>query len=295
MGAQSQLLSPRTSLRYAGGNWILEADSRLRGRMLSKLSALKNRKWVQVALLTLAGTFAFVLISLGLQFPIFEQVDAGMFWREAFGTLVVSIIFVAPLLVLLGSKLTENASLKQKYAQELAHDSLTSCLTGPLFTAAIDVIATSSATGRRPGALLVIDMDHLRRLNEQIGYAAGNQALSAIAAIIRASVRSGDLVGRIGGDEFAVYLPGATKANAEKVAERIRNAVAEASFEPVAGGLTWPLTVSVGAVLFETDATADELLLTADRQMQAAKEKGRNRVEYAHLRQGSSPSRPSLH
>lgn len=263
--------------------------------MLSKLSALKNRKWVQVALLTLAGTFAFVLISLGLQFPIFEQVDAGMFWREAFGTLVVSIIFVAPLLVLLGSKLTENASLKQKYAQELAHDSLTSCLTGPLFTAAIDVIATSSATGRRPGALLVIDMDHLRRLNEQIGYAAGNQALSAIAAIIRASVRSGDLVGRIGGDEFAVYLPGATKANAEKVAERIRNAVAEASFEPVAGGLTWPLTVSVGAVLFETDATADELLLTADRQMQAAKEKGRNRVEYAHLRQGSSPSRPSLH
>ncbi|AMS42500.1 diguanylate cyclase [Aminobacter sp. Y103A] len=264
-------------------------------RMLDRLNAITQRRWGQVALLTLGGALLFVIVGLGFRVLVFAGVDAEILWRDAVNAFLLPLLFITPLLVLLGLSLTENASLKQKYAQELAHDSLTSCLTGPLFTAAIDVIATSSATGRRPGALLVIDMDHLRRLNEQIGYAAGNQALSAIAAIIRASVRSGDLVGRIGGDEFAVYLPGATKANAEKVAERIRNAVAEASFEPVAGGLTWPLTVSVGAVLFETDATADELLLTADRQMQAAKEKGRNRVEYAHLRQGSSPSRPSLH
>jgi diguanylate cyclase len=263
--------------------------------MLSKLSAITNRKWVQVALLTLAGTFAFVLISLGLQFPIFDQADAGIFWRDALGTLVVSIIFVAPLLVLLGLKLIENASLKQKYAQELAHDSLTSCLTGPLFTAAIDVFATGMGTGRRKGALLVVDIDHLRRLNEHAGYGAGNQALSVIAGIIRASVRSGDLVGRIGGDEFAVYLPGATKANAERVAERIRYAVSEVSFEPVTGGSHWPLTVSVGAVLFETEATADDLLVAADHQMQTAKENGRNRIEYTQLRHGSSPSHPSLH
>jgi diguanylate cyclase (GGDEF)-like protein len=263
-------------------------------RMLDRLNAITNRRWGQVALLTLAGALLFLLVGLGFRVLVFAGADAEMLWHDAVNAFIVPLLFIAPLLVLLGLSLTENASLKRKYAQELAHDSLTSCLTGPLFAAAIDVIAMASA-GRRPGALLVIDIDHLRRLNEQIGYGAGNQALSAIAEIIRASVRSGDLVGRIGGDEFSVYLPGASKANAEKVAERIRNAVAEASFEPVAGGLNWPLTVSVGAVLFDTDATADELLLTADRQMQAAKEKGRNRIEYIHLRQGSSPSRPSLH
>jgi diguanylate cyclase (GGDEF)-like protein len=243
----------------------------------------------------LAGALLFVLVGLAFRMLVFAGADAEMLWREAVNAFVLPLLFITPLLVLLGLSETENASLRQKYAQELAHDSLTSCLTGPLFTAAIDVVATSSGSARRPGALLVVDIDHLRRLNEQIGYGAGNQALSAVAGIIRASVRSGDLVGRIGGDEFAVYLPGANKANAEKVAERIRHAVAEAHFEPVAGGLTWPLTVSVGAVLFETDATADELLLTADRQMQAAKDKGRNRIEYAHLRQDSSPSHPSLH
>ncbi|GAA4111758.1 GGDEF domain-containing protein [Aminobacter aganoensis] len=260
-----------------------------RGRMFSKLSAFPNQKWFQVTLLTVAGTLAFIAISWAVQALFAGDANAGR--PGLLSGYVLPLLFIAPLLALLGVKLHENALLKQKYAQELAHDSLTSCLNGTLFSAAIDVFATG--TGRRKGALLMVDIDHLKRINEHIGYSAGNQAISVIAGIIRSTVRSGDLVGRIGGDEFGVYLPGASKENAEKVAERIRHAVSEVLFEP--SGSNWPLTVSVGAVLFETEATADDLLVAAEHQIQIAKEKGRNRIESTRLSDGRWPSRPSLH
>lgn len=260
-----------------------------RGRMFSKLSAFSNRKWFQVTLLTVAGTLAYMAISWAVQALVFGGADTV---RPGLLTaFILPVLFIAPLLAFLGLKLHENASLKQQYAQELAHDSLTSCLNGTLFSAAIDVFATG--TGRRKGALLMVDIDHLKRINEHIGYSAGNQAISVIAGIIRSTVRSGDLVGRIGGDEFGVYLPGASKENAEKVAERIRHAVSEVRFEP--SGSNWPLTVSVGAVLFETEATADDLLVAADHQIKIAKEKGRNRIESTRLPDSRSSSRPSLH
>lgn len=259
--------------------------------MLDKLTAIALHKWVHVTLLTVAGSLAYVVTSLALQFLILGGADADTFGRDLLNAFILPLMFIAPLLALLSLKLNENLSLRQKYAQELAHDSLTSCLNGPLFSAAIDVF--HPGTGPRKGALLVIDIDHMRRINEHIGYNAGNHALRVIAEIIRASVRGGDLVGRIGGDEFGVYLPGATRENAEKVAERIRNAVTEARLEP--SGSNWSVTVSVGAVLFDTETTVDNLLVAADHQMQVAKERGRNRIEYTQLRDEASSSRPSLH
>ena len=263
--------------------------------MLAKLTEFARREWVQTTVLTVAGTLGCLVISLTLQFLLFGGEDAITFRQSMLIAFGFPLVFVAPLLLLLGLQFNKLSSLRQRYAQELAHDSLTSCLNGALFSAAVDVYPTltGSRSGRRMGALLVIDIDHLRRLNEGIGRRAGDDALSTIAKIIRELVRSGDLVGRIGGDEFGVFLPGATRENAEKVAERIRHTVAEVRFEP--GATHWPLSVSVGAVLFETEIDLDDLLREADQQMRVAKQEGGNRIEYTQLRQGYSPSRPSLH
>ena len=263
--------------------------------MLGRLTDFTRREWVQVTALTVAGTLGCLVISLTVLFLLFGGEDAITFRQSMLIVFGFSLVFVAPLLLLLGLQFNKLSSLQQRYAQELAHDSLTSCLTGALFSAAVNVYPTltGSRSGRRMGALLVIDIDHLRRLNEDIGRRAGDHALSTIAEIIRGSVRSGDLIGRIGGDEFGVFLPGATRENAEKVAERIRRTVAEVRFEP--GATHWPLSVSVGAVLFETEIGLDDLLREADQQMRVAKQGGGNRIEYTQLRQGSLPSRPALH
>jgi diguanylate cyclase len=263
--------------------------------VLGKLIELARRKWVKVAFLTVAGTVGCLVFSLSLQSLLFGGEDADTFRRGMLIAFILPLVICTPLLLLLGLKLSELSSLKQKYAQELAHDSLTACLNGALFSAAVDAYPTlmGSRAGRRTGALLVINIDHLSRLNERIGHSAGDQALRVIAGVIRASVRRGDLVGRIGGDEFGVFLPGATRENAETVAERIRHAVTEVRFET--DGSNWPLSVSVGAVLFEAEIDFDDLLRAAGHQVQVAKERGRNRIEYTQLRHGPPPSRPSLH
>ena len=277
--------------RFASTNSAREIET----RVLGKLIEFARLNWVQVTAFTVAGTLACLVLSLALQLLLFGGDDAVTFQRSMLVAFAVPLVFVTPLLVLLGLQSKELSSLRQRYAQELAHDSLTSCLNGALFSAAVDVYPTlmGSTSGRRMGALLVIDIDHLRTLNDRIGRRAGDHALSTIAEIVRQSVRSGDIVGRIGGDEFGVFLPGAKRENAESVAERIRHAVVQARFEPSA--TRWPLSVSVGAVLFETEIDLDDLLKAADQQMRVAKEGGGNRIEYTHLRQGAPPSRPLLH
>lgn len=263
--------------------------------MLGKLTELARHKWVHVTFVTVAGTAIYLVLSLSLQLLLFEGEDADAFRRGILIALILPLAIGTPLLFLLGLKSSELSSLKHHYAQDLAHDSLTSCLNGALFSAMVDAYPTlvGSRAGRRMGALLVINIDHLGKLNERIGHSAGNQALRVIAGIIRASVRRGDMVGRTGGDEFGVFLPGATRENAETVAERIRRAVVDAVFE--SEGANWPLSVSVGAVLFEKEIDFDNLLRAASQQVQAAKEKGRNRIEYTQLHYDVSSSRPSLH
>ncbi|WP_353646485.1 GGDEF domain-containing protein [Mesorhizobium sp. WSM2239] len=263
--------------------------------MQIRLNELAERKWVRALLLTAAGTIGCLAVSLFLQFLLFGGEDAATFQQTLLIAFVLPLAISTPLLFLLVLKTIELSALKQQYAQERAQDSLTSCLNGPLFSAMVDAYPTltGSRSGRQSGSLLVVDVDHLSRLNERIGHRAGDQALRVLAGLIRASVRKGDLVGRIGGDEFAVFLPGASREDAEKVAERIRHSAAEVRFE--AGGSDWPLSVSVGVVLFEAEIELDDLLRAAGEQMQVAKKGGRNRIEYTQLRRGPSPSRPALH
>ena len=90
--------------------------------------------------------------------------------------------------------------------------------------------------------------------------------------MIRASVRSGDLVGRLGGEEFGVFLPSARKENAEDVAERVRKVIADTLFEP--GGKRCLLTVSVGGVVFEDQLIFDELFEAAEQELLSAKRNG---------------------
>jgi diguanylate cyclase (GGDEF)-like protein/PAS domain S-box-containing protein len=123
----------------------------------------------------------------------------------------------------------------------------------------------------RAGSLLFVDLDGFKAVNDSKGHAAGDELLRAVAREIEARVRSTDAVARIGGDEFAVLLPGATAAQAERVAEKITAAVA--SVWPAGGG-----GASVGVTELEPgDRTALEVLAAADRAMYAVKRSRRFR------------------
>ncbi len=141
------------------------------------------------------------------------------------------------------------------------------------------------------GALLVIDADHFKAINDRFGHGQGDEALRIISRAIRNSVRGGDLVGRLGGEEFGVFLPGANEMNAADVAERIRRAIADAAFLP--NGARCPLSVSVGGAVYEVRIDFSDLFRVADQRLYEAKEAGRNRVQLSSA--AKAGWRPALH
>jgi len=127
---------------------------------------------------------------------------------------------------------------------------------------------------RLPLSLVIFDLDHFKRLNDRYGHDAGDEALRAFARLLRAESRQGDLVARMGGEEFIAVLQGAGAASARRFAERIGELLRE---REIADGIS--VTTSAGVATFDRDAAdAESLLIAADRALYAAKTAGRDRV-----------------
>jgi len=164
---------------------------------------------------------------------------------------------------------------KNEELQKLAStDPLTGCFNRrELFERAQELSALSARTGE-PVACIMFDIDLFKMINDTHGHQAGDNVLRAVSDILHTCAREQDVVGRFGGEEFCIILPGADEHDAARVAERIRAAIAA---EPIAG-------LSVTASLGVADnrgggISIDDLCHNADRALYQAKEQGRNRVE----------------
>ncbi len=125
--------------------------------------------------------------------------------------------------------------------------------------------------------LMLLDIDHFKRLNDRYGHPFGDQVLKRVGEILNASVYDTDFVARYGGEEFAVILPRAEAAGAQRKAEAIRRAVEAEKF--TLGFETVAVTISIGLAQFPRDAAStDDLVARADAALYQAKEQGRNRV-----------------
>ncbi len=143
--------------------------------------------------------------------------------------------------------------------------------------------------GAEPGTLLCVDIDHFKRVNDSHGHAAGDAALKHVARLFRQALRDADLAARIGGEEFAIWLPHTPLQPAMEVAERIRESV-EASVVPWSGA-ELKITCSFGVAAYpQTVADLKNLLPSADSALYQAKTRGRNRVEVAAGTGSRTPS-----
>lgn len=141
-------------------------------------------------------------------------------------------------------------------------------------------IQEALALGTSPLSLLIIDLDHFKRVNDAHGHACGDHVLREFARICDEIVRAGDAVGRLGGEEFAVLLPGTGLDEARRIAERIREAV-EVTVTSFPKGRTIKVTVSVGLAVHRQDEALEALMSRADGAMYEAKCLGRNQVVVA--------------
>jgi diguanylate cyclase (GGDEF)-like protein len=153
-------------------------------------------------------------------------------------------------------------------------DPLTDLLNRRGFQEAFDLELERSRRGGRPCALLLADLDHFKRVNDQLGHPAGDQRLQKMAKLLGTGKRRIDAAARMGGEEFALLLPDTDEHGGYVIAERLRHAVREAfAADPV------PVTVSLGVASFPRHgATGDQLLIAADQALYVAKELGRDRT-----------------
>jgi diguanylate cyclase (GGDEF)-like protein len=150
--------------------------------------------------------------------------------------------------------------------------------TGLLNAATWREVAARELDAVDSAGVLMVDLDHFKRVNDTHGHLAGDEVLKAVAATVRRSVRDYDRVGRFGGEEFVVLLPGLASADVLAIAERVRQSIA-ALRVPVTDTVLATLTASIGVATYpSTAAGIDELVHAADTALYRAKRGGRDRV-----------------
>ena len=159
------------------------------------------------------------------------------------------------------------------------YDSMTGALNGRAYYAQCDAQLSLCQRLGMPAAVLYVDLDHFKRINAQFGHAMGDHVLQQASRVLQSCLRNSDLLGRVGGEEFSIFLPNTSPDGALEVAERIRNALAE---QPMLfNGQVLRITASIGVTWSQTAHPVEaihELQQRADRAMADAKNAGRNRV-----------------
>ena len=191
-----------------------------------------------------------------------------------------ALLFTIAIAFILLAMAKERTELRHKTAAMI--DSLTGIANRRAFLDEGTLLMKQQTAETRPSAVLLIDLDHFKSINDRFGHAIGDRVLQVFAETARDNVKATDLVGRLGGEEFAAVLCDADRERALVMAERIRSAFAAAAAE--VDGRPVAATVSIGIVVNE-DPTFDvpALLAQADQALYHAKERGRNRVEIASL------------
>lgn len=231
------------------------------------------QSWSSVGRWTLFGTLACVMTSIGFNLLAFGDLSGDLAIRLMISATALPIIIGAPLFFYFSIRMRGLAIANIRLDRVARTDSLTACLNRGAFTTRVDVWLRGPAPVSC-GALLMIDADNFKAINDLYGHDMGDEALTIIARAIRAVLRNGDIVGRMGGEEFGVFLPGVTQHQAEIVAERIRHSVNVAAFEP--DGQNRPLSVSIGGAAFASPTSFTELFRIADQRLYGAKRAGRN-------------------
>ncbi|MGM0574755.1 MAG: sensor domain-containing diguanylate cyclase [Myxococcota bacterium] len=165
-----------------------------------------------------------------------------------------------------------------------ATDMLTGVYNRRAFTQSLQLALDTASECRRPLSLVMMDVDHFKRVNDTWGHAVGDDVLKEVCRRLEGMLRPGDVVGRLGGEEFGLLLPGCGRGEGRRVAERLREAIAD---RPVRGRQDAELdvTASFGGVTVQRfpAPSPDQILVQSDRALYLSKDRGRNKVTWRRL------------
>jgi diguanylate cyclase (GGDEF)-like protein len=269
----SALDTPATNT-WSGGPVFLAAMSvtiGLASRELWRLEPGYSR--VRIPMAVAAGGLAVFYFFRFLVFVLEGQ--RGSTFNTVFGSAVTTMVTMV-LLVVVSFSMAALSSEQQTRALRVvaSRDDLTGLLNRKAFLELAGELLSDHAVTRGSGVMVLADLDHFKAINDTYGHAAGDTALQLFAEACKDTVRSTDLVGRYGGEEFVLLLPGASPERAELIAAEISRRLAVA---PSLDGMEMP-TVSYGISTYDAGTSdVDEVIAAADEALYTAKSLGRNR------------------
>ncbi len=173
--------------------------------------------------------------------------------------------------------ITDRKQFESRLQHLADHDPLTGMANRHSFEATLNRHVSTVARHGHAGALLVLDLDHFKQINDTLGHSAGDELIASLASVVRRRLRPTDVIGRLGGDEFAVMLPYSSRDHAEHVASNLLDAI-RAEVTVLRGAHQRKVTTSIGIAMFDDpNLTGAEILINADLAMYDAKEAGRDR------------------
>jgi diguanylate cyclase (GGDEF)-like protein len=241
--------------------------------ILLRRHTLRPADWLTGALFLACGALALARSVAAFGGPLFGLAELNITARNIF--LVFS--SVLPTLGTIGFVLMCGDRLNDDLRRLAMVDPLTGVYNRRTLVGLAETAIATATHERTPLALLAIDIDHFKRVNDHLGHDAGDEALCGLVARLRESLRADQMLSRIGGEEFAILLPGCDETAAFIVGERLRKHVAQSPLS--VHGRLLRLRISIGVAALSADAPdLRALLRNADHALYAAKRTGRNRV-----------------
>lgn len=174
---------------------------------------------------------------------------------------------------------SELLAAKKELLVQSRTDPLTGVFNRRAILSQIDIELSRAKREKTKISLSMVDIDYFKKVNDTYGHLVGDEVIRECVRRISASLRVYDAIGRIGGEEFLVIMPGAEEADAFSIAQRIRSVIGNKNF--IADGSSIPVTISQGVATCTENTSPDDLIAMADKALYRAKENGRNRVEQA--------------
>ena len=259
----------RVSVVAGAGDPLVDWAARHNGPLLVK-DAADDERWRGASL----GARSALVVPLKVmhQAAGFVKLDA-----EAPGVFGPDDVKGVDMLATLAALSLENIQFYEQVHVQANHDALTQLYSHKAFQTRLNEEVLRSGRSQTPLSMILCDIDHFKRYNDDYGHQAGDHLLRTLAAILASFARPVDMAARYGGEEFALILPNFVRSEAVQLAERIRQRVASEPF--VFQGKNTSATMSLGVASFPTDATtASQVIRVADERLYRAKNGGRNQV-----------------
>ncbi len=194
--------------------------------------------------------------------------------------LQLAVLILASIIIFIMAILAYKQTGRSRQFQKIAHtDHLTQLANRRYTYQRGEALFNQAKHSGVPMSVILFDADNFKDINDQFGHDGGDKVLQHLASVSQTLIREQDLLGRIGGEEFLLLLPETSREECLKIAERLRQTLAESSPEALAGESR--VTISAGVATLNTELQFSELLKLADNALYRAKNKGRNRVESA--------------